>query len=135
MVNNICNHSNQVESKKCFDLINSRCIQSRWFLSNQSKHAFSQERRTLSEFFQNLQIPVVREYGLVVADNFSDIVTGIDPSPSAFHRYQRKHLPNLWASVGWMPMYAKEDGRFQQSASAREALFTLKSLVRQALFN
>ncbi|MBO64598.1 MAG: hypothetical protein CMA94_07540 [Euryarchaeota archaeon] len=134
MINNIyAIISNQVESKKCFDLNkNSQDVFSPGgFLSSQSKHAFSQERRTLSEFFQNLQIPVVREHGLVVADNFSDIVTGDQiQSPSAFPSdVSANTLPNLWASVGWIPMYAKEDGRFHNNQPSARGGFVYAEVL------
>ena len=134
MVNNIyAIINNQVESKKCFDLNKKSqdVFSPGGFLSSQSQPALSQERKTLSEFFQNLEIPVVREHGLVVADNFSDIVTGDQiQSPSAFPSdISANTLPNLWASVGWIPMYAKEDGRFHNNQPSARGGFVYAEVL------
>lgn len=134
MVNNIyAIISNQVESKKCFDLNKKSqdVFSPGGFLSSQSQPALSQGRKTLSEFFQNLEIPVVREHGLVVADNFSDIVTGDQiQSPSAFPSdISANTLPNLWASVGWIPMYAKEDGRFHNNQPSARGGFVYAEVL------
>ena len=106
MINNIyAIVSNQIESKKCFDLNKGSqdVFSPGGLLLSQSKPALSQERKTLSQFFENLQIPDVREHGLVVADNFSDIVTGDQiQSPTAFPSdIKANSLPKL-AGIGWM---------------------------------
>ena len=50
-----------------------------------------------------------------LANHFSEIITGADiVSPKSFRSdVSAKALPNLWASVGWIPMHAKREGRFQ----------------------
>ncbi len=134
MINNIyAIVSNQIESKKCFDL--NRKSQDVFspggLLLSQSKPALSQERKTLSQFFENLEIPDVREHGLVVADNFSDIVTGDQiQTPSSFPSdISANSLPNLWASVGWIPMYAKEDGRFHNNQPSARGGFVYAEVL------
>ena len=134
MINNIyAIVSNQIESKKCFDLNKGSqdVFSPGGLLLSQSKPALSQERKTLSQFFENLQIPEVREHGLVVADNFSDIVTGDQiQSPTAFPSdISANSLPNLWASVGWIPMYAKEDGRFHNNQPSARGGFVYAEVL------
>ena len=74
MVNNIyAIVNNQIESRKCFSLNKESqdVFSPGGLLLSQSRPALSQNRRTLSQFFENLQIPNVRKHGLIVADNFS----------------------------------------------------------------
>ena len=134
MVNNIyAIINNQIESKKCFSLNKqSRDVYSPGgSLLSQSKPALSQERKTLRQFFDNLQIPNVRKHGLIVADNFSDIVTGNQiQTPSAFPSdISANSLSNLWASVGWIPMYAKEDGRFHNNQPSARGGFVYAEVL------
>ena len=134
MVNNIyAIVNNQIESRKCFSLNKESqdVFSPGGFLLSQSRPALSQNRRTLSQFFENLQIPNVRKHGLIVADNFSDIVTGDQiQTPSAFPSdISANSLPNLWASVGWIPMYAKEDGRFHNNQPSARGGFVYAEVL------
>ena len=138
MVNNIyAIINNQIESKKCFSLNkDSRDLFSPGgSLLSQSKPALSHERYTLRVFFDNFRF-IVRKHGLIVADNFSDIVTGDRiQTPSAFPSdMSANSLSNLWASVGWIPMYEKMVGFIIINLVHAEASSTLKSLGRQDLF-
>ena len=134
MINNIyAIISNQIESKKCFSLNKESqdVFSPGGLLLSQSKAALSLERKTLSQFFKDLQIPDVREHGLVVAENFSGIVTGDKiQTPSAFPSdISANSLPNLWASVGWIPMYAKEDSRFHNNQPSARGGFVYAEVL------
>ena len=74
------------------------------------------DRVNLDEFYQNEEeVPneKVREYGQIYAKYFSDMVTGDDVvAPDAFpFDITANGLPNLWASAGWVPMYAWDSER------------------------
>ena len=134
MINNIyAIVNNQIESKKCFSLNKESqdVFSPGGLLLSKSKPALSQERKTLSQFFDNLQTPNVRRHGLIVAKNFSDIVTGDQiQTPSAFPSdISANSLPNLWASVGWIPMYAKEDGRFHNNQPSARGGFVYAEVL------
>ena len=73
-------------------------------------------RVNLSDFFKDdIKVPnaEVRKIGKEYAKHFSDMVTGPDITvPDAFpFDVSANNLTNLWASVGWVPMYASESER------------------------
>ncbi|WP_298444891.1 hypothetical protein [uncultured Ferrimonas sp.] len=75
-------------------------------------------RTTFSEFFQRVNTnDQVREFGANFSENFSKMVTGDDiQMPKAFpFDVSANALPNLWASVGWFPMYAADSERNQRN--------------------
>ncbi|TKB58309.1 cupin domain-containing protein [Ferrimonas aestuarii] len=71
-------------------------------------------RTTFEEFFEkNVTNEEVKKYGREYTKNFYKMVTGDDIKlPDAFpFDVSANSLPNLWASVGWFPMYAEESER------------------------
>ncbi len=75
-------------------------------------------RTTFDTFFrEKVSDPEVRAYGLEYARHFASMVTGDDlVMPKAFpFDVSANALPNLWASVGWFPMYAEESERNQRN--------------------
>ncbi|MBW3165463.1 hypothetical protein [Ferrimonas balearica] len=71
-------------------------------------------RTTFSEFFETkVTDPEVQAYGREFTKHFAKMVTGDDlVMPKAFpYDVSANALPNLWASVGWFPMYAEESQR------------------------
>lgn len=71
-------------------------------------------RTTFEEFFNTkVTNKEVQKLGLEFTKNFSKMVTGDDiRMPKAFpYDISANSLPNLWASVGWFPMYAQESKR------------------------
>ena len=73
-------------------------------------------RVNLTDFFNDEgQVPnaEVRQYGRTFARYFSEMVTGPDlQTPDAFpFNITANELPNLWASAGWVPMYAWDSER------------------------
>jgi len=75
-----------------------------------------QGRVSLEDFYKDEgQVPndEVRAIGAQYAQYFSDMVTGDDmQTPDAFpFDITANALPNLWASAGWVPMYAWDSAR------------------------
>ncbi|WP_025821852.1 hypothetical protein [Shewanella marina] len=71
-------------------------------------------RMTFAEFFKTkVTDKAVAKEGAQFAQNFEKMVTGDDiKMPPQFpFDISAKALPNLWASVGWFPMYAEENQR------------------------
>jgi len=71
-------------------------------------------RMTFEEFFnQKVTNPEVKKEGLAFAKNFNKMITGDDiVMPNNFpYDISANALPNLWAAVGWFPMYAEEGER------------------------
>ena len=71
-------------------------------------------RMTLKEFFsQKVKDPKVKQKGIAFAQNFSDMITGDDIQlpPNFPYDISANALPNLWAAVGWVPMYAENNER------------------------
>ena len=73
-------------------------------------------RVNLDEFYDDVgQVPnaEVRKYGKIYAENFSKMVSGKDVyAPDAFpFDITANGLPELWASAGWVPMYAWDSER------------------------
>ena len=115
---------NQEAAKQCFSLnTNDSDVYSPGEkLVAKSPSAQAQARPSLKDFFEHIEIEDVRDHGLVLANHFSEILIGEDiMSPGSFPSdISAKTLPNLWATVGWIPMYAKKEGRFATNqASAR----------------
>ena len=107
---------NPDEAKKCFaaredvDWIYSPGGQ----LEAQSEVAQWLQRTTFQEFFNTkVTDPEVKAYGKTFTDNFYEMVTGDAVKTPANFPYDvsARSLPNLWASVGWFPMYAEESER------------------------
>ncbi len=72
------------------------------------------KRTTFEEFFdKKVTNEEVKEYGRQFAKNFYKMVTGADlKMPASFpYDVSANSLPNLWASVGWFPMYAEDSER------------------------
>jgi len=71
-------------------------------------------RTTMEAFFrEKISDPEVREQGLSFARNFNKMITGDDIQlpPHFPYDVSANALPNLWASVGWSPMYAEDSER------------------------
>ncbi|WP_028116309.1 hypothetical protein [Ferrimonas senticii] len=76
------------------------------------------KRETFAEFFDNkVTDPKVKAYGKDYTEHFAKMVTGSDiKMPAAFpFDVSANALPNLWAAVGWFPMYAEESERNQRN--------------------
>lgn len=72
------------------------------------------KRKTFSEFFDTeVKNDKVREYGKKFTANFSKMVTGdeIKMPPSFPTDISANSLKNLWAAVGWVPLYAQDSER------------------------
>lgn len=72
------------------------------------------KRSTFEEFFdKKVTDKEVKEHGRQFTRNFAKMVTGPDiKMPAVFPRdVSANALPNLWASVGWYPMYAEDSER------------------------
>ncbi len=71
-------------------------------------------RMTFEEFFnQKVTDPGVKKEGLSLTKHFNKMITGDDIAmPDNFpYDVSANALPNLWAAVGWFPMYAEESER------------------------
>lgn len=83
-------------------------------LEQQSPVAKWLKRTTFETFFaKKVANKEVQEYGKAYTKNFSKMVTGDDIKlPPAFpFDISANALPNLWAAVGWFPMYAEDSER------------------------
>lgn len=83
-------------------------------LEEQSPVAKWMKRTTFQEFFDTkVTNDSVKAYGKVLTDNFYDLVTGeqVVTPPNFPYDVSARSLPNLWASVGWFPMYAEDSER------------------------
>lgn len=72
------------------------------------------KRATFQDFFDNnVTNTEVREHGRGFTRNFDKMVTGPDIKmpPSFPYDISANSLPNLWAAVGWYPMYAEDSER------------------------
>jgi len=72
------------------------------------------KRTTFEEFFETkVTDEEVRAYGKAFTDNFYKMVTdeSVKTPPSFPYDISARSLPNLWASVGWFPMYAEDSER------------------------
>lgn len=72
------------------------------------------DRMTFETFFNEKVTDLeVRKEGLSFAKNFNKMITGDDIAMPANFPYDisANALPNLWAAVGWFPMYAEESPR------------------------
>ena len=72
------------------------------------------KRTTFEEFFdKKVTNEAVKEYGRQFTKNFAKMVTGPDlKMPASFpYDISANSLPNLWAAVGWYPMYAEDSER------------------------
>ncbi|WP_051435719.1 hypothetical protein [Shewanella fidelis] len=79
-------------------------------------------RPEMKDYFANLSDKALNKAGIEFADNFAEMITGSDIQMPANFPFDisANALPNLWASVGWAPMYSKEDHR---SLTAGESAF------------
>ncbi|GGI82435.1 hypothetical protein [Shewanella gelidii] len=71
-------------------------------------------RETFKSFFKNkVTDKKVKKYGKKFTKNFYDMITGPDMKMPASFPYDisANALPNLWAAVGWFPMYAQDSER------------------------
>jgi len=76
------------------------------------------DRTTFQEFFETkVSDPEVKAKGYTFSENFYKMVTGEKvKTPRNFpYDVSARSLPNLWASVGWFPMYAEESERNQKN--------------------
>ena len=83
-------------------------------LESKSEVAQWLKRTTFKEFFNTkVTDPEVKAYGNSFTENFYKMVTGdAVKTPINFpYDVSARSLPNLWASVGWFPMYAEESER------------------------
>ncbi|MDJ0905288.1 MAG: hypothetical protein QNI96_04655 [Woeseiaceae bacterium] len=72
------------------------------------------DRMTFEEFFETkVTDPDVRARGETFTRNFYTMVAGDDVQlpPQFPYDVSARALPNLWAAVGWFPMYAEESER------------------------
>ena len=72
------------------------------------------KRTTFQEFFDTkVTNEEVKAYGKAFTDNFYKMVTdeAVQTPPNFPYDISARSLPNLWASVGWFPMYAEESER------------------------
>lgn len=72
------------------------------------------KRTSFEDFFdKKVTNEKVKEYGRQFTKNFSKMVTGPDlKMPDSFpYDISANSLPNLWAAVGWYPMYAEDSER------------------------
>lgn len=89
-------------------------------LAQQSPVAKWLNRTTFDTFFeQNVTNKEVQAYGKAYTKNFTKMVTGDDIKlPAAFpFDISANALPNLWAAVGWFPMYAEDSERNKRNFS------------------
>jgi hypothetical protein len=107
---------NPDEAKKCFaarenvDWIYSPGGE----LEEKSEVAQWLKRMTFEEFFDTkVTDPEVKAYAKSFTDNFYKMVTDdvVVTPPNFPYDVSARSLPNLWASVGWFPMYAEESER------------------------
>lgn len=70
-------------------------------------------RSTLKNYFENQTIDPIKRNGIKFSENFYQMITGKDLTmPNNFpFDISANALPNLWASVGWIPMYSGSDLR------------------------
>ena len=83
-------------------------------LERQSPVAKWLKRATFETFFEEkVTNEEVRAYGRKFTENFHKMVTGPDIKlpPSFPVDVSANALPNLWAAVGWYPMYAEDSER------------------------
>ena len=124
---------NQDAAKKCFSLnaSDTDVYSPGGQLVSQSRPAQYQDRSSLKDFFEALDIDDVQQHGLGLANHFSEILTGSDiMSPKAFPSdVSARALPNLWASVGWIPMYAKKEGRFKTNQPSARGGFVYAEVL------
>jgi len=83
-------------------------------LEEQSEVAQWLDRTTFREFFNTkVEDEEVREQGLEFTEHFYKMVTGEEvKTPENFpYDVSARSLPNLWAAVGWFPMYAENSER------------------------
>ena len=124
---------NQDAAKKCFSLNtnDSDVYSPGGQLVAKSRPAQYQDRSSLKDYFETLDIDTVRQHGLALANHFSEILTGSDiMSPKAFPSdVSARALPNLWASVGWIPMYAKKEGRFKTNQPSARGGFVYAEVL------
>jgi hypothetical protein len=83
-------------------------------LEKQSPVARWLKRDTFEQFFdKKVSNAEVKAYGLKFTQNFHKMVTGPDIKmpPSFPYDVSANSLPNLWAAVGWYPMYAEDSER------------------------
>ncbi|MCE2612853.1 hypothetical protein LVD13_07715 [Flavobacteriaceae bacterium D16] len=72
------------------------------------------KRTTFEEFFDTKVTNIeVKAYGKEFTKNFYEMVTGeaVKTPPNFPYDVSARSLPNLWASVGWFPMYAEDSER------------------------
>jgi hypothetical protein len=72
------------------------------------------KRTTFEEFFDTkVTNEEVKSYGKAFTDNFYKMVTdeAVKTPPNFPYDISARSLPNLWASVGWFPMYAEDSER------------------------
>lgn len=72
------------------------------------------DRMTFEEFFKTkVKDPEVRKEGLEFTEHFNKMITGDEIKFPANFPYPvgADQLPNLWAAVGWFPMYAEDNER------------------------
>lgn len=112
--------NNQEAAKKCFaarqdvDWIYSPGGE----LEARSEVAQWLNRTTFEEFFNTkVSNEEVKNYGKAFTENFYKMVTGEKvKTPKNFpYDISARSLPNLWASVGWFPMYAEESERNERN--------------------
>lgn len=66
------------------------------------------DRPLLTEYFSDMAGPV-GEAGLELNENFVEIVSKTDTQAHSARDVSINGLPNLWASVGWIPFYAENE--------------------------
>ncbi len=119
----------QIMVKNIYQVINNpdkakRCFSARqdidWIyspggaLEKRSPVATWLKRTTFEEFFDSkVTNEEVKAHGRKFTRNFDKMVTGPDlrMPPSFPYDVSANSLPNLWAAVGWFPMYAEDSER------------------------
>ena len=108
--------------------------------SSASQWMRKQGRVNLDEFYEDeSQVPnaEVRKYGKIYAENFSKMVTGSDVyAPDAFpFDITANALPELWASAGWVPMYAWDSERNKKNFIKTRGSYGYAEVKTVLIFN
>lgn len=90
-------------------------------LENISSVAKWLNRESLEDYFKNHTEGKIKENGILFSRNFKKMITGNSiQMPKSFPiDISANSLPNLWASVGWIPMYSGNDKRSIDTGSER----------------
>lgn len=70
-------------------------------------------RKTLQDYFHSQKDPIARTEGMIFSDNINEMLTGkgVKNPVGIKSDITAKGLPELWVSVGWVPMYSQDSER------------------------